>query len=402
MNISEAASLAVRGLRANKLRSVLTTLGIVIGVAAVIVLVGLGDGMKSGFTATFGKMATQVTVSPTTGSVLGHAARPLTDADVKALTSGVPDAASVTPVATGNTTATYGGQKFSASVVGSTPAYLGVADRELLTGQMFTSQQQTSSARVVVLGVNPVAELFGGDANAAIGKQVRIGRASFTVIGVLASDRQGDDAMLMPITAARSFLIGGSNHVDQVIIKASSPASVEAAENEIYSVLDDQHHITDPSSRDYNLRAFQNQLENMQQQTTFMSVFIVAIAAISLVVGGIGVANIMLVSVTERTREIGIRKAIGAPRLAIMKQFLIEAVVVAGFGGAVGVGVGVLLTLLSKKIIPQLMPRFGVPDVSIPALAVAFGVSLLIGLLAGGYPALRASRLRPIEALRFQ
>jgi putative ABC transport system permease protein len=401
MDVSEAAVLAVRGLRSNKLRAVLTTMGIVIGVAAVIVLVGLGDGMKAGFTSTFGKMATQITLTQNT-SALGHPSLQLTDADVKALKSGVPDAASITPAVTGTTTATYGTAKFQASVVGSTPDYLRVADRQITNGQMFTAAQETSDARVVVLGVNPVTTLFGGEANAAIGKQVRVGRTNFTVIGVMASDKQGDDQMIMPMTTARSFLIGGSTNVDQIIVKAASPVSVNAAETEIYSVLDAQHHITDPSARDYNLRAFASQLENMEQQTSFMSMFIVAIAAISLVVGGIGVANIMLVSVTERTREIGIRKAIGAPRSSIMKQFLIEAVVVAGVGGAIGVVAGVLLTLVSEQVIPHVAPKFGTPDVSLPALLVAFGFSLLIGLLAGGYPAMRAARLRPIDALRFQ
>ncbi|HTK60804.1 MAG TPA: ABC transporter permease [Pseudonocardia sp.] len=401
MNVSEAAVLALRGLRSNKLRAVLTTLGIVIGVAAVIVLVGLGDGMKSGFNATFGKMATQITLTQNS-SALGHTSRELTDADVKALKAGVPDAASITPAVTGSTTATYGTAKFQASIVGSTEDYLRVVDRQITNGQMFDAAQETSSARVVVLGVNSVTTLFNGDANAAIGKQIRIGRTSFTVIGVVASDMQGDDQMIMPLATARSYLVGGSTNVDQIIVKAVSTGAVNSAEIEIYSVLDDQHHITDPSARDYNLRAFAGQLENMQQQTTFMSMFIVAIAAISLVVGGIGVANIMLVSVTERTREIGIRKAIGAPRSSIMKQFLIEAVVVAGVGGVIGAISGVTLTLASAQVIPHIAPKFGTPVVSLPAMLVAFGFSLLIGLLAGGYPAMRAARLRPIEALRFQ
>jgi putative ABC transport system permease protein len=314
----------------------------------------------------------------------------------------VTDAASVTPVVSGTTAATYDQQKYSVSVTGSTSDYLQVANREILTGQMFSAQQEKNNARVVLLGVNVVAKLFDGDANAAMDKQIRIGRASFTVIGVMTSDMQGDDAVVMPLGAARSYLVGGNSNVDQVILKAASADQVSAAQTEIQRVLDDQHHITDPSSRDYTVRAFQNQLNDMSQTMTYMTMFIVAIAAISLVVGGIGVANIMLVSVTERTREIGIRKAIGARRSAVMKQFLIEAIVLSGLGGLIGVVIGIGLTLGAAEIIPKIAPRFGTPDISPPSILVAFLFSLLIGLLAGGYPAMRASKLRPIDALRFQ
>jgi putative ABC transport system permease protein len=287
-------------------------------------------------------------------------------------------------------------------VVGSTSDYLTVANRELLVGQMFTSEQQDSNARVVLLGVNPVATLFGGDAGAALGQQVRIGRSNFTVVGVLTSNRQGDDDVVMPIGAARAYLVGGSTEVNQIIVKATGTNQVTAAETEVETVLDSQHHIKDASQRDFRVTSFQNQLQDMQQTMTFLEIFIVAIAGISLVVGGIGVANIMLVSVTERTREIGIRKAIGARGSAIMKQFLIESTVLAGLGGAVGVVIGVTLTLVAAAVIPTLAPKFGTPDVSALAVVASFAFSLLIGILAGGYPARRASRLRPIEALRFE
>jgi putative ABC transport system permease protein len=400
MNLGEAAVIAGRSLRMNKLRSVLTTLGIVIGVAAVILLVGLGNGMRSGLAETFGKMATQINISKN-DSVLGATAKNLTDGDVEALRKGVPDAASITPVVSGTATATYDQQKFAATVTGSTSDYLTVNDKEVLTGEMFTAQQADSNARVAVLGTNVVAQLFGGDAAGAIDKQVRIGRATFKVIGVLASDQQGDDAVVMPLGTARSYLIGGTSTIDSITVKATSGNTVSTAETEIQKVLDDRHRISDPNARDYSLRAFQNQINDMNQTLTFMSVFIVSIAAVSLVVGGIGVANIMLVSVTERTREIGIRKAIGARRSAVMKQFLIEAIVLSGLGGLIGVIIGVGLTLVSAEIVPHIAPKFGTPDVSVVAVLVAFLFSLLIGLMAGGYPALRASKLRPIEALRF-
>ncbi|WP_028926123.1 ABC transporter permease [Pseudonocardia acaciae] len=404
MNIREAFVIASRSLRANKLRSVLTTLGIIIGVAAVIVLVGLGDGIKSGFNESFGKMANQITVSKVSGSVIGGGVRNLTDADVRALENPAqaPDVASATPVVTGTALATYDQRKYQTSITGSTSDYLRVSDRGVVVGQMFTPAQERASAKVALLGPNAVATLFGGDAGAALGKQVRLGRANFTVIGVLESNGMGDDAALVPIGAARSYLVGGADTVNQIIVKATSPATVQAAQDQITRTLDDRHHIGDPTQRDFKLMAFQNQLDRMRETLTFLTVFTVAIASISLIVGGIGVANIMLVSVTERTREIGIRKAIGARRSAIMKQFLIESTVLAGIGGLAGAAVGVGLTLGAAYVIPKLAPNFGTPDVSVPALAVSFVFSLVIGLLAGGYPALRAARLRPIEALRFQ
>ena len=404
MNFTEAFAIATRSLRANKLRSVLTTLGIIIGVAAVIVLVGLGDGIKGGFSTTFGKTATQITVSKVSGTVLGGSSRELTDADVKALQddSRTPDVTSVTPVVTSTVLTTANQNSFESAVLGSTADYLEVGNRALLTGEMFTKEQETSNARVVVLGTNAVAALFAGNATDAVGKQVRIGRSNFKVIGVLTSDRQTDDAALMPLSAARAYLVGGATNVSQIIVKAASSNQVSAAETEIETVLDDQHRIKEANERDYKVNSFQSQLENMQQTLTFLEIFIVAIAGISLIVGGIGVANIMLVSVTERTREIGIRKAIGARSSAILKQFLFESTVLAGVGGAVGVLLGVSLTLISAVTIPKIAPNFGTPDLSLLAIVTSFFFSLAIGVVAGGYPAKRAAALRPIEALRFE
>jgi putative ABC transport system permease protein len=405
MNVAEAFTIAMRSLRANRLRSALTTLGIVIGVSAVIILVGLGNGIKAGFNTQFGALGNQIIVTKINGSVPGGgAAKELKDSDVTALRSrtNAPDIGNVTPVVGGTELISYNQRQFRAAVQGSTPDYLTVVNRDLVAGSMFSAEQARSNARVVVLGPNAIATLFDGDAGEAVGKTVRIGRGYFDVIGVVKANGQQDDAAIMPLGAARAFLIGGNDTVTQIIVQATTVNQVPQAQQQIFTVLDSRHNIKDPAKRDFQATALQSLLDQANQFLTFLTLFTVAVAAISLIVGGIGVANIMLVSVTERTREIGIRKAIGARRSAIMKQFLIESTMLAGIGGVVGILIGTAITLAAQAIIPKVAPDFGAPSVSVGAIALSFAVSLLIGLIAGGFPANRAARLQPIEALRYQ
>jgi putative ABC transport system permease protein len=405
VNLAEAFQIALRSLRSNRMRSALTTLGIVIGVSAVIVLVGLGNGIKAGFNEQFGALGNQIQVAKVNGSVPGGgAAKDLKDSDVTALRNPnvAPDIGAVTPVLGGSELIEVNQQQFRAAVQGSTADYLTVVDRELVAGSMFTAEQARSNARVVVLGPNAVATLFAGDAGAAIGKDVRISRSTFEVIGVVKGNGQQDDAAIMPLGAARAYLVGGNDTVTQIIVQASSVPQVPAALAEVNKVLDSRHSIRDPAKRDFNATALQSLLDQANQFLTFLTLFTVAVAAISLIVGGIGVANIMLVSVTERTREIGIRKAIGARSSAILKQFLIESTMLAAMGGVVGIVIGTAITIAASVIIPMVAPDFGAPTVSPWAIVISFGVSLLIGLIAGGFPANRAARLQPIEALRYQ
>jgi putative ABC transport system permease protein len=401
MNITETCVVAARALRAHKLRSVLTTLGIIIGVAAVIVLVGLGDGLKAGYAASYAPMASQLTVKQVDGSVLGGQTHDLTDLDVKALQdpSRARNLASVTPVATGSALAAYGQNKYQAAVTGSTSDYFTNTDQQLAAGEMFSDKQ--SNQRVVVLGPDIADALFGPNGHSAIGAQIRLGRVNFAVIGVLASNGQNQETAVIPLKAARA-LFGGGEKLDQIIVKAATPAQVKPAIIEITSALDERHLIKDPTKRDYRVKNMQDRLDKMNDTLSVISIFIVAIAAISLIVGGLGVANIMLVSVTERTREIGVRKAIGAQSAAIMKQFLTEATALAGLGGLIGVGFGVGLTLAAAQLVPRIAPKYGIPVVNPTAVGIAFVVSIMIGVIAGGYPALRASRLEPVEALRFE
>ena len=405
MNLAEAFQIALRSLRSNRMRSALTTLGIVIGVSAVIVLVGLGNGIKAGFNEQFGALGNQIQVAKVNGSVPGGgAAKDLKDSDVTALRNPnvAPDIGAVTPVLGGSELIEVNQQQFRAAVQGSTPDYLTVVDRELVAGSMFTAEQARSNARVVVLAPNAVATLFGGNAGEAIGKDVRISRSTFEVIGVVKGNGQQDDAAIMPLGAARAYLVGGNDTVTQIIVQAASVPQVPAALAEVNKVLDSRHSIRDPAKRDFNATALQSLLDQANQFLTFLTLFTVAVAAISLIVGGIGVANIMLVSVIERTREIGIRKAIGARSSAILKQFLIESTMLAAMGGVVGIVIGTAITIAASVIIPMVAPDFGAPTVSPWAIVISFGVSLLIGLIAGGFPANRAARLQPIEALRYQ
>jgi putative ABC transport system permease protein len=401
VNLVEALRIALRALRANRLRSVLTTTGIVIGVSAVIALVALGNGIQAGFTDQFASLTTQIQVTPSQDD---RSAKPLSDADVEALgkRAQAPDIASVTPVVTGSALLQQQGEQgYRTAITGTTANYAAVTDLELVTGTFFDEQQERSKAKVVILGTRPVSELFGGDAGGAIGQKVRIGRTTFRVIGV-AKPTQSDDVAYMPLDAARSYVLGGTDDVDRVIVGATSGATVPAALAQTNAILDDRHRITDTTERDFDAQAQQDIIDQASQFLTFLTLFTSAIAGISLVVGGIGVANIMLVSVTERTREIGIRKAIGATRRAVLQQFLLESTVLAGLGGMLGVAVGLGLSFVAGLVLPRLVPDFPVPTVSPGSVVLALSVSLIIGLVAGGYPANRAARLRPIEALRYQ
>ena len=287
-------------------------------------------------------------------------------------------------------------------ILGSSQDYPAALNRTLDAGTFFTESQVRTSARVVVLGTRPAAELFGGLSAAALGQRVRIGSQVFEVIGVLKNGQQ-DDVAVMPITTTRNYLIGGGSddRVDQMVVQATGQDAVPATMSKVTRVLLRSHGIDDPAQKDFEVRSNLDLLEKYGESTAMFSLFLVSIAAISLLVGGIGVMNIMLVTVTERTREIGIRKAIGARRKAILKQFLVESIVLCGFGGLAGVAIGVALSLFGGGFITA-FGNFAPPKLSVGSVIVAFTVSLGIGLFFGAYPANRAARLRPIEALRYE
>jgi putative ABC transport system permease protein len=380
-------------------------LGIMIGVAAVILLVALGNGTAARLNAHISSLGTNlIGVLQSRGSVAASGkSQPLTDKDVSALRESAqpPRIVSVTPVKQASAVLNFQNSLWRTSVYGSTHDFLAAFHRSMAAGSFFSDSDERTSNRVVVLGQKPVERLFGGKAAAALGQTIRIGTQDFEVLGVLVPTGQNDDLAVMPIDATRNYLVGGEDKVDQIIVEAVDQASVQATMDKVTRVLMQRHRIEDPNEKDFEVHSNLELLRQYTEITDVFTLFLVAIAAISLLVGGIGVMNIMLVTVTERTREIGIRKAVGARRKAILKQFLIESTVLAGLGGLSGVVLGVVLSLLGQSVGAS-FGQFAPPELSWGSVVLAFGVSLGIGLFFGAYPANRAARMRPIDALRYE
>ena len=422
MVLRDTLFIAFRGLRSHKLRSGLTMLGLIIGVAAVILLTSFGQGIAGSATAAVEPIANSITVVPRLSPIPGGpSAEPLTDDDAEAIAE-LPNVAQVVPVVTGATTgasgqvtramtaSTPGAQYLSATVTGTTANYAVARNQRLVAGTFFTDAQARSGANVVVVGPLIARALYGPDPDGAIGRPLRINHSNFKVIGVLQSYGAATDGVIvMPQEAARSGVFGygyGGNELSSLIVKATSTADVRAAEAQITELLRDRHNITNTAYDDFQVQDLGARLTAFNQLIALITNFVPAIAAISLLVGGIGVLNIMLVSVTDRTREIGTRKAVGASDSAILSQFAMEAIALAAVGGLVGVVLGVGLIVAARLTIPLLgttgfLSSFS-PTLTAPPIAVAFLISLAIGLLAGGYPAWRAAQLKPIEALRYE
>ncbi|MFQ5855628.1 MAG: ABC transporter permease [Anaerolineae bacterium] len=415
MNVVESIRVALGGLAANKLRSVLTMLGIIIGVGAVIALLAIGQGAGAAITSEIqGIGSNLIIIIP--GSIeqggrpaqaLGTAASlTLEDAYALADPRNVPHAAGVAPILTRRAQVVYGGANVNTEIYGATPPYQRVRNWNLAQGRFISQTDLDILARVAVLGKLPAEELFGGAD--PIGQVIRIQQVPFRVIGVLEERGSGgffgfteDDRIMIPITTAQSKLVGarsvrgGDRLVSVINVSATSETDIDRAIEEITLTLRRRHDI-EFGEDDFSIFTQQDLLGAFDQITTILTLFLAAIAAISLLVGGIGIMNIMLVSVTERTREIGIRKAVGARRRDILVQFLIEAVVLSVFGGVIGIllGAGIAQIVNSFDVITTVL--------SPQAVTLAVGFSIAVGLFFGIYPAWRAAQLNPIEALRYE
>jgi putative ABC transport system permease protein len=405
--VTETVRVALTGLAANKLRSGLTILGLMIGVGSVIILVAVGTGSSAAVQSQIEALGSNVLLvqsTPSLGGLRGGGGAtvdPLTIADANALVNRftAPDVLSASPVVNANSvTLTYNGSTYSpSSFVGSTPTYRTARDYTMAGGSWFTAAQEKQHARVAVVGPTVVSELFGG-AN-PVGATVQVNGTNFQVVGVTSSKGSNgatdqDDVVIAPLTAVQDTLTGYGN-VDSIVVQAKSRDQLSAAQTEVTNILTPLLPAA-PGSTSSSFNVI-NQGSILQASSSTSSVFTTLlgeVAAISLLVGGIGVMNIMLVSVTERTREIGIRKAVGARRSDILVQFLVEAVLVSLFGGIAGVIFGVIGSQFRIA---------GVHPVIAPySIALAFCASVLIGLFFGTYPAGRAAAMRPIEALRFE
>ena len=406
MLIGEIITVALGALRANKLRSLLTMLGIVIGVAAVIAVVALGAGAQSAVKDRISSLGTTLlTVMPGQqrgmGGVSFDQSVKLTMADAKALAEKATSLNAVQPEINSRVQVQYLNQNASTSAVGTTANYLSVRRYDLAAGRMFTSQEDEGRQRLVVLGQTVVTNLGIRSPDAIIGEAVRIKGLQFTVIGVLKSKGQSspfgdpDDQMLIPITTGR-FRLFGTDRLRSISVLAQSEEKIPDAMADVQRVLRRQHRLVSGKADDFQIRNQADFLNTLGETTAVFTYLLSGIAAVSLLVGGIGIMNIMLVSVTERTREIGIRKALGATSANILLQFLIEAVVLCLLGGLIGAAVGSGGAAAMSKFAQWNT------QISLSSIVMAFVFSAVVGVLFGVWPARRAASLDPIVALRFE
>jgi putative ABC transport system permease protein len=415
MKLIENIKIALRSLAANKLRSVLTMLGIIIGVGAVIALLSIGQGFEASVTESFTSLGTNLlTIFPGRlddegGGSARNQGQPLTVADAAALEDilRVPDVAAVAPVYADSGLAVQGKQETFASVEGITPNYRDVRNREVIAGDFLSDADIAGRTRVAVLGYGVAEDLFGEEEMFfAVGETIKINDVPFRVLGILEEKGVGfggneDDVILIPISTAQTRLfsvraVRGAYVVSVIYAQVTGEALMDSAADQITEVLRERHRISFKDGDDFTVLNQADLISVVGDIVAGLTIFLGAIAGISLVVGGIGIMNIMLVSVTERTREIGLRKAIGAKRSDILAQFLIEAIVISIIGGLIGIGLGAGVSFLIANLAD--FETVVTPG----AIILATSFSIAVGLFFGIYPATRAARLSPIDALRYE
>jgi putative ABC transport system permease protein len=405
MELMAILRIAVRAMARNKMRTMLTMLGIIIGVGAVIAMVGVGRGAQQKVQDQIAAMGTNI-VYVSAGSVnrgglrIGSGAtKTLVESDLEAIRREVPAVADAAPGSSASAQVVYGNDNWSTHVTGTEPQYFDIRTWQLAKGAPFTEADVQSSANVAVLGETVRQNLFGSAD--PVGQVIRIGNLPFQVVGVLTPKGQSglgqdqDDNIYVPVSTLQKK-ITGQDWLQYIMVSAVSQPASYTAQAQITALLRDRHRIRPGQDDDFQVRNLADIADLADQSSRIMTLLLASIAGVSLVVGGIGIMNIMLVSVTERTREIGIRIAIGATEADVQKQFLSEAVVMSVVGGAIGIVFGILASFVITKLLHWAV------QVSPLAIVAAVVFSVAVGVFFGYYPARKASRLDPIEALRFE
>ena len=405
MPFTESVRIALNALFANKLRSILTMLGIIIGVGAVIAMIAVGMGVTQRVTDSIASLGSNMLIirpgASMSGGLRGAAGSRTTlkYEDAAAIKKKIKDIDYVSPTVQKNYQVVYGNQNWNTSVTGVTQEYMSIRDLKVTTGSFITEEDMNARNRVAVIGMTVASNLFN-EAN-PVGKTIRVNNQPYRVIGVLESKGQSsvgqdqDDVVIVPLTTAMDRLLAVT-YVQTINVQVSSQSKMDEVQANIETLLRQRHHLTGSKDNDFQVQNLTSLMSTMNETTTMLTLFLGSIAAISLIVGGIGIMNIMMVSVTERTREIGIRKALGATFRDIMTQFLIESVVIGVIGGILGIFFGIGAA--------QAISRFGdfQTVITVAPILLSFGFSVGIGLFFGIYPARKAALLDPIEALRYE
>jgi len=405
MNIFKYFKEAFESLLSNKMRTFLTMLGIVIGVASVISMLAIGQGASASITGSIESMGTNVIYVFRDSSVTNSKA--LTISDANALSEAASsNYTAVAPIVSENREVSYSGNSITAQIYGVTPEYATVRNESVSYGSFITNEQVDDRSTVAIIGVDIANELYGTTSN-LIGSKIRIGNYLYTIIGVLESQGgsmmgSSDNQIFVPISTAQTRLISSStthNEIDQIYVSAASADTIDAAINEITSTIKSRHGISMEGDADFQLFSQETLTEAASSITQILTIFLGGIGAISLLVGGIGIMNIMLVTVVERTKEIGLRKAVGARKNDILIQFLVESLFIGLIGGIFGILLGAGISFLVKSIAGLYSTALN-PVITTSSILLATGFSVGVGLIFGIYPANRAANLEPVEALR--
>jgi putative ABC transport system permease protein len=410
MNLGMSLRIALNALRVNKLRSALTMLGIIIGTAAVIAMVSIGSGAQSRVADQIKSLGSNIMIivpgSTTQGGVrLGAGANQvLTEDDALAIARDISGVIVAAPTSRNNGQVVAGNQNWGTSIYGATNDWLEAREWPIADGRLFEPDELRSGAKVVIIGETVARELFGGQD--PLEQQIRIRKVPFTVIGVLGRKGQSllgqdqDDLVLVPLAAHRSRLFGAGQgrlrRVGTITVKVQEGVDMKQVESRVLELMRQRHRVQDGQPDSVSIRNLTEMLETQEAASRVMTVLLASVAGVSLLVGGIGIMNIMLVSVTERTREIGLRMAVGAKARHILTQFLVEAAVLAVLGGAIGIGLGLLVSYGVEQLSGWRI------ELSLWSIALAAGFSAAVGIFFGWYPARKASHLLPIQALRYE